>query len=70
MCLIFKDFFAVSKKLAQPRFRAFFRAKTTLSTGLAYKATDRFPLSRPAVHFYTFCVDKIVSKAQVTNSSL
>jgi hypothetical protein len=64
--LIYKGFFALSKNLADWCFAAFFSLKAGLSTAVRRKATDRFKLSRTGVHFCTFYVDKIVSKAQVT----
>jgi hypothetical protein len=69
MSLISKGFFAVSKNVAASCFRPVFGAKTSLSTGPGRKAINRFQLSPPTVHFCTFYVDKIVSKAQVTNPS-
>jgi hypothetical protein len=67
--LIYKDFFALSKISAAPHQDQVFVAKRWLSTIAGQKATDHFQLSPTAVHFCTFCVDKIVSKAQAANSS-
>ena len=56
----------MSKNMAARHIEGLFRGKPEFSTGLVGIASDNVRLSRQAVHFCTFCVDKIVSKAART----